>query len=140
MSCLSRSSIALAIVFAATFSHASDIVFENPWFRAVLGDDAGWRSLVHKSAGAELRATEPQTPLADIRIGDQQFQANGATRNDVQLTVTFRGCDTRLVYVVTTADDWIVFRLRRTEGKPTAGTMASTAASTATSSIRRRRC
>lgn len=116
MSRLSRSLTALAVVLAPALSQAGDVIFENPRFRAVLGDDAVWRSLVQKPGGKELCATKHQTPLANIRIGDHHFQANHATRHDDQLTVAFRGCDTRLVYVVDTADDWIVYRLLRIEG------------------------
>lgn len=104
------------------FPHAAaaEIVFESARLRAVLGDDAVWRSLADKTAGQEFLAAGQRLPCAVVRVADATRVASQARREGDRLTIHFAGCDTRLVYAVETAPDWITFRLAEVAGtRPT---------------------
>jgi len=95
---------------------AADIVFDTPRFRAVLGEDAVWRSLVDKAGGEDYCAADKHVCFAAVRAGEKTYGASGASLADDRLTVAFDGCDTRLTYAVSTTDDWIAFRLAEVSG------------------------
>ena len=104
------------------FPHAAaaEIVFAIARLRAVLGDDAVWRSLVDKTAGQEFLAAGQRLPCAVVRVADATRVASQARREGDRLTIHFAGCDTRLVYAVETAPDWVTFRLAEVAGtRPT---------------------
>jgi len=101
---------------AGTPGRAADVVFENARFRAVLGEDAVWRSLVDKSTGTDYCATAGSVSVADVRVDGKTYGANRASLEGDRLIVAFAGCDTRLSYTVTTADDWIALRLVEVSG------------------------
>ncbi|NLF70316.1 MAG: hypothetical protein GX575_14850 [Candidatus Anammoximicrobium sp.] len=104
------------------FPHAAaaEIVFESARLRAVLGDDAVWRSLADKTAGHEFLAAGQRLPCTVVRVADATCVASQARREGDRLTIQFAGCDTRLVYAVETAPDWITFRLAEIAGtRPT---------------------
>lgn len=129
----------------------SEIVFENARVRAVLGDDAAWRSITDKKSGAELCATSEHVVFASVRIAPVEVRGSGADGGSVidqqaamaaesktksraakrasfadgKLTVGFAGCDTRLTYAVRSEPDWILFALTGVEGtRPAEVTLA----------------
>ena len=110
-----RSAVAV-LVLAVTCPSYADIVFENPRVRAVLGTHGAWRALVDKATGTDYAFKGKRIPLADVGVGTGRCSANRAAMAGDQLTVGFAGCDTQLVYAVTTAPDWITFRLVRVAG------------------------
>lgn len=104
---------------------AADVVFENARLRAVLGDDAVWRSLRDKAGGEEYCAADKRVSFAEARVAGKARAANRASLDGQRLTVGLADCDTRLVYAVATADDWIVFRLEGVSGaRPSHVTLA----------------
>lgn len=94
----------------------AEIVLENPRLRAVLGDDAVWKSLVDKTTGNDYCAASKPIRIADVRLDGQTHRAIAAGFSDGQLTVSFEDCDTQLVYAVATAADWIAFRIVEVRG------------------------
>ena len=108
----------LALCFgAARVATAERIVLENPRLRAVLGDDARWRSLVDKTCGKDVCATGKQVAFASVDIGGKTHQATRAELfGDDRLTIAFADCDTRLSYAVDATGDWIAFRLDTVAG------------------------
>jgi hypothetical protein len=134
--------ICIAAFGAGSLSWAGEIVFENARFRAVLGDDATWHSLVNKVTGKELLAPGANLALASARVGevlpvrgagadanvhDQQAalakedvsrscSANRATFADGILTIGLKGCSTTLSYRVICEPDWIRFTLSGVNG------------------------
>ena len=95
---------------------AAEIVFENARIRAILGEDAAWRSLIDKTSGEDFCAGAKHVPFAAIRVDGNTQSAAAATMSGERLTVDFDGCRTRLVYAVTRADDWIAFQLVGIDG------------------------
>jgi hypothetical protein len=109
---------ALLVLCAATVQ--AEIVFENPRFRATLGDDAVWLALVDKATGSDYCEADKRISLATVRVDGKTYGANRASLAGDRLSVAFSGCDTRLIYEVSTADDWIAFRLVEIAGpRPT---------------------
>lgn len=99
---------------------AAEIVLENARLHAVLGDDGVWRSLADKATGQELCAAGQRVPLAAVRVSDAIRAANRVQREGQRLILEFAGCDTRLVYTLTSAEDWLSFRLTEVTGtRPT---------------------
>ena len=109
MRCPLWSSLLAIVVFATTAR--AEVVFENVRFRAVLGDDAAWRSLVDKKSGKGYCAAKGQIPFADAVIGGKTCPANRASFSSGRLTIGLAGCDTQLAYTCSSGDDWISFRL-----------------------------
>lgn len=111
-----------------------DIVFENARVRAVLGEDAVWRSLVDKSTGAEHTGKPATTfassthPITEARdhvdvLGLQQrvtssragtVAASRARMAEDRLIITVGECE--LTYQIATQDDWIAFTLEKVSG------------------------
>jgi len=108
---MSRILLAVLSVAALGSSAAADVAFENARFRAVLGGDAVWRSLVDKTSGRDYCAADGKMPVATVRVEGKTCSADRASLAGERLTVGFRGCDTQLVYAVDASDDWIAFRL-----------------------------
>jgi len=112
-----------------------DIVFENARVRAVLGEDAVWRSLVDKATGAEhigkpattfASATHPKTDARDHVdvLGLQQrvtssradtVTASRARMAENRLIITVG--ESELTYRFATQDDWIAFTLEKVSGR-----------------------
>jgi hypothetical protein len=95
---------------------AAEIVWENPRLRVVLGEDAAWRSVADKQSGKEYCAAEKRVRLAAVQVGGKHCEAASASLQDKRLVVGFSGCDTKLVYEVSAADDWMAFRLVEVAG------------------------
>lgn len=108
--------LALLGVAALARGTAAEIAFENSRFRAVLGEDAVWRSLVDKTTGNGYCAVDKRVSFAAARVAGKTHNASGASLADDRLSVTFAGCDTRLTYAVSTTDDWIALRLVEVSG------------------------
>ena len=51
-------------------AEAGEILFENARFRAALGHDAVWRSVVAKDTGKDYCAKDKTIPFAAARVGD----------------------------------------------------------------------
>lgn len=118
------SSVLGLAMMTAVQAGSAEIVFENPRLRAVCGEDAVWRSLTDKATGRECVVSQARVPLATVRVADATHAANRVWRDGVRLGVEFAGCDTRLVYAVEPADDWLVFRLVEIGGtRPTHATL-----------------
>jgi hypothetical protein len=107
--------VALVIGLSAQ-SPGAEIVFQNARFRAGLGEDAVWRSLVDTTTGHDYCAADKRVAFATVRVDEKTHTANRASLAGDRLTVGFAGCDTQLVYAVETADDWITFRLAEVAG------------------------
>ena len=108
--------VGLAFLAAVPQAARGEIVLENPRVRAVLGEDAVWRSLIDKGCGKDHCAAGAKVPLASARVGEAWHEANSARRQGNRLTLGFAGTDTRLVYAVETKPDWIALRLDRVDG------------------------
>ncbi len=107
-------------VAAAMPATAGEIVIENARIRAVLGDDAVWRSLADKTSGQEFCAAGQRVACAAVRLPDATRVANQARWDGDRLTLHFAHCDTCLVYAVETAQDWLALRLTDVSGtRPT---------------------
>jgi len=110
----------LALIALLPQAAGADVVFENPRLRAVLGDDAVWRSLTDKGCGKDVCAAGARVRFASVRIAGKWHEANAARRQGDRLTLGFTGTDTRLVYAVAAEADWVAFRLEKVEGvRPT---------------------
>lgn len=121
---LIRTLILAALWAAAGPATAAEIVLENARLRAVLGDDAVWQSLTDRAAGQEYLAAGQRLPLATVRIGGATRAANRLRQDGGQWSLEFAGCDTRLTYDVTVADDWFALRLAAVSGtRPTHATL-----------------
>lgn len=88
----------------------AEVVLETGRFRAVLADDAVWRSLASLPDGRELLATETR-PFAAVRIGGRDHPANDVRRDGDRLEVRFAGTDAVLTYQLEEADDWLRLEL-----------------------------
>ncbi|MBC8870857.1 MAG: hypothetical protein H8E44_15645 [Planctomycetes bacterium] len=109
-------------VGARTF--AADVVLENARFRAVLGEDAVWRSLVDKATNTEYCAADKKVTFGTVRVDGKTRNANRVELADDRLTVAFADCDAKLTYSVEVTDDWIAFRLVELSGtRPTHATL-----------------
>jgi hypothetical protein len=112
----------IVLLWIVVGSHAdgSDIVLENGRFRAVLGEDAVWRSLVDMTTGKDYCAVSNPLSLASARVDGKTYNADRASLQSDRLRVGFGSCDTELTYAVSTTDDWIAFRLEEIKGtRPT---------------------
>ncbi len=110
----------LAVLAALAHTARGEVVFENPRFRAVLGQDALWRCLFDKTCGKDHCAAGAKVPFASARVGGTWHEANSAHLDGERLTVGFAVIDTRLVYAVKTEPDWVALRLEKVEGvRPT---------------------
>ena len=107
---------ALLMLASAAPATGADLVFENSRVRAVLGEDAVWLSLVDKASGDEYCAAEERISFAAASIDGKTYNAARASLEGDQLTLGLAGCDTKLVYAVSVADDWIIFQLVATSG------------------------
>jgi hypothetical protein len=107
---------AVAVAALVSTATAGDIVLENARLRAVLGDDAAWRSLVDKTTGKEYCPAGKRIAFADAKIGEKTHVANRASLAGDRLTIGLGKCETQLTYVVTKTDDWITFRLESIAG------------------------
>ena len=94
----------------------AEIAWENLRLRVVLGDDAAWRSVTDKQSGKQYCAAEKRVRLAAVQAGGKHCEAASASLQDKRLVVGFSGCDAKLVYEVSAADDWIAFRLVEVAG------------------------
>ena len=103
--------VAVMAAGQATAGGGDDIVLENTRFRAVLGADAAWRSLVDKATRTDYAARGARTSFALARVGGRDRSAEAASMSDGKLVVGFAGCDTRLTYAVESRGDWVMFRL-----------------------------
>jgi hypothetical protein len=92
------------------------VVFENARFRAVLGDDAVWRSFVDNKSGKEYCAAKARVKFADAVVAGKSHAANRASLSGARLTIGLAGCDTQLVYSVEKNEDWVAFRLDEIAG------------------------
>jgi hypothetical protein len=106
----------LALLWLPAFGDAAEIVFENARLKAVLGEDAAWRSVVSKATGQEYCSPDRPTPMAAVHIDSRFCLADRASMVDDRLLVKFSGCDTELTYTVAVDKDWIVFRLNGVAG------------------------
>jgi hypothetical protein len=114
--------IAIAMPAGAVLagSAAADVVFENARFRATLGQDAVWRSLVDKATGKDYCAADKRVTFACARVEGKTRPADRASLAGGRLTVGLAGCNTQLVYQVSTTDDWIAWKLVEVKGtRPT---------------------
>ncbi|MGO8753138.1 MAG: hypothetical protein ACLQNE_44920 [Thermoguttaceae bacterium] len=101
----------LLTVLTAVPAVAAESVFENSQFRAVLGEDAAWRSLIDKRSGTDYCPAKTPIRFGDAIVAGKPRAANRASLACDALTISLAGCDTQLAYQVTTGDDWITFRL-----------------------------
>jgi hypothetical protein len=126
----------------ATESQSSNIVFDGPGLRAVLGKDAAWKSLVHKATGKELIAgrtkfaaatfvgasavqgagtdgnvIDQQKLIADAASKRKTIEAARASFAGDSLTIGFEGVDCELSYSVTVTPDGIIFKLIGVSGR-----------------------
>ena len=95
---------------------SGDIVLENARVRALLGEDAAWRSFIDKATRKEYLPAGQRVYLAAVRIGNHTHPACRARLSGRLLEVGFSDTDTRLSYDVITAADWIALRLSQIEG------------------------
>ena len=141
----------MIVLLLAPPARAGEIVFKSSRVRAVLSDDATWRSIADKKSGMEFSAAGQKIAFASVRVVpleagvagadggsviDQQaamarvnkteyHNANRAEFADGKLTISFAGCDTRLTYSVKTEPDWMLFSLAGISGtRPTEVTLA----------------
>lgn len=105
---------------------AAEIVFENARVRAVLGDDAAWRSLVDKATGADYCAKSPPMAFAAGTVEEtpgtaaKTRQARRASFDGGRLVIGLEGGATELTYAVRIESDWITFTLAAVAGpRPT---------------------
>lgn len=113
-------SVVVLLNLAAVGRAAGEIIFENTRLKAVLGEDATWRSLVDKSSGKEYCAADKRVSFADARVTEKTRSADRASLAANRLTVGLGGCDTQLVYEVSTTNDWIAWKLVEVKGaRPT---------------------
>lgn len=114
---MTRMTLILAAVLAVVSQTADgEIVLENSRLRAVLGDDAVWRSLTDQATGQEYLASAQALPLATVRLGETTRVANRVRQDGTRWLVEFAGCDTRLTYAVTVAENWFGLRLAEIAG------------------------
>ncbi|MGD0091226.1 MAG: hypothetical protein ABSE73_15015 [Planctomycetota bacterium] len=125
---MKRTALYVAAVLSAAAAAVSgaEIVFENSRIRAVLGEDAVWRSITDKAGGKEYCAQRQRIAFADARVAEappaqnagalKSRRANLAGFSDGKLTVAFEGCDTVLTYAVKSEPDWILFTLTSVTG------------------------
>lgn len=106
----------LAVLGISAVGYSGEITFENARLKAVLGEDAVWRSVVSKATGEDYCATGRPTPIAAVRIGPEFCVANHASMEGDKLRLRFNGCDTELTFSVATDKDWVVFRLASLSG------------------------
>lgn len=103
---------------------AADVVLENPRLRAVLGEDAVWRSVVDKATTAEYCAADRKVTFGTVRVDGKTRNADRVQLAESRLMVAFADCNTRLTYAVEVTDDWIAFRLVEVSGdRPTHATL-----------------
>ncbi|MCX7010565.1 MAG: hypothetical protein NTY53_25530 [Kiritimatiellaeota bacterium] len=109
----------LALAALAWPACGADIVFENARLRAVLGEDAVWRSLVDKATGKEYGA-RARLACATVKLEAAATQtihsANRAAFAGGSLALGFADCDTMLTLAVRSEPDWILFTLTGVEG------------------------
>ncbi len=98
-------------------AHAGQIAWENAHLRLVLQTDATWRSIVDKHTGRNYLPAGQSLPIAALQWGGAVHPASHAHQQDDRLVLAFSGCDTRLVYRVEPANDWIGFRLIEVAGR-----------------------
>jgi hypothetical protein len=103
--------LVMVIGWMPALCSAAEITFENARLKAVLGDDAAWRSVVSKATGREFCPPGRRAPMAAVHLGSRFHPADRASMADGRLSVKFDGCDTELIYSVVVDKDWILFRL-----------------------------
>jgi len=107
----------VAVAAGVGFAEPNDaVVLENPRFRAELGTDGAWQSLVEKATGEALLADGQPLPLAVVVVEGTTRSASRASLADGRLTVGFANCDTQLLYDVDATEDWIALRLAEISG------------------------
>jgi len=119
MKTIIRGASCLAVLLSIAMTDgapAADVVFENARLRAVLGDDACWRSLVDKATGKDYHPAGKRVSFAAARVAKKTRHANRASLEGDRLVVGFAGCDTQLTYQVAATDDWITWRLVEVSG------------------------
>ncbi len=130
-----RAVVGLACIAAMATGHCGDIVFENARVRAVLGEDAIWRSLVDKASGAEHIGAQPGVAIASVAADGSRARdhvdvlglqeritasaAGGAgaalaRREGDRLVIALDR--SRLVYRIGEESDWISFTLEGVSG------------------------
>jgi hypothetical protein len=85
-----------AVLLAASRCAAGGLAFENPRLRAVLGEDAVWRSVVAKGTGKDCCPKERRLVIAVARVGGKTHAARRAALDGGRLTLGFHGLDTSL--------------------------------------------
>ncbi len=94
---------------------AAEIVLRSSRVKAVLGEDAAWKSLLERTTGLDV-APKQGVALASVVVDDKHYSASSAARDGDRLTVGFAGIDTQLVYQVSEDDDWIALELLEIRG------------------------
>ncbi|MBT3378635.1 MAG: hypothetical protein HN742_02575 [Lentisphaerae bacterium] len=94
----------------------ADAVYECDHFRLTLGTNATVASLTTVPSGRECIVSPSIKPLVDIRIGAKTHRPSRLTTTATGFEVTFADVDTVLAYTVTSAPDWVVFRLDKIAG------------------------
>jgi len=101
-------------------AEAQEIVFENARLRAVLGQDAVWRSVEDKKTGRQHVPASSRTSFAEAIGTDASGRrvhagAKSARLEGGRLAVELTGGLT-LFYEVLTSEDWIAWRLQEIRG------------------------
>lgn len=105
----------LCLMFCAVTTNA-DVTLRGPNFTAVLSDNGIWQSL-QDADGRELCASGAKMPVAQVNVAGTSTACDSASFNDNRLTLGFGKTDTKLVYEITSASDWLVFKLIEITGK-----------------------
>jgi len=90
---------------------AEEILFQTESYRAELGGDAVWRSLVDQETSRSLLEADRSTSFAYLQLDGKSYTADSARRYGDQLVLGFSDVDTHLEYVIEQTDHWITFRL-----------------------------
>ena len=108
--------LAVPFLCGCSIVMAGAIRFQATTYRAELGADAVWRSLVESETGRSLLAADQKTPFAYAQVDGKNYSASWARRDADRLILGFNTVDTQLEYTIEQADHWITFRLDRILG------------------------
>jgi len=92
------------------------VVIENRRCRMILKPEAVWVALIDKESTSDMCYMSSGKPLVDAVINGARAKANSVAFDGKKMTVGFPGHDTKLIYEVDPADDWILFKLVSIEG------------------------
>lgn len=107
----------VAVGCAIATAQAADIAWENGHLRLVLRADATWQAIVDRHTGRDYVPAGHHIPMASVQFGGAGGAANKAEARGDRLVLGFSGCDTRLVYRVEAAEEWIGFHLVEVLGR-----------------------